>query len=135
MEAVTLSSHNIAKKTESKTASMHIITLFTLLFLPGTFMAVRAALSSLGDRRTPSTRAFTGADINSEQTFFSTPIFEGSGESKGWTTNWELLHMFFKISFPIMALTVMIWGLYMYITKRKPRASTFSGRGLGEDAV
>ncbi|EMR68183.1 hypothetical protein UCREL1_4801 [Eutypa lata UCREL1] len=38
MENVTASMHDIAKTTERDTSSMHIITLFTLIFLPGTFL-------------------------------------------------------------------------------------------------
>ncbi|KAF3025893.1 hypothetical protein E8E14_014848 [Neopestalotiopsis sp. 37M] len=40
-ETVTERMYDIAKTTERDTSSMHVITLFTLLFLPGTFVAVR----------------------------------------------------------------------------------------------
>lgn len=32
--------HEIAVKTKQETLSMHVITIFTLIFLPGTFIAV-----------------------------------------------------------------------------------------------
>lgn len=39
----TLSMHEIAIETKQETLSMHVITVFTLVFLPGTFLAVRRA--------------------------------------------------------------------------------------------
>jgi hypothetical protein len=45
MEELTLDMHHIAKKTERETVSMGIITLVTLLFLPGTFMSVSQRIS------------------------------------------------------------------------------------------
>lgn len=38
---MTVDMHTVAEKTQRETASMHIITLVTLVFLPGTFLAVR----------------------------------------------------------------------------------------------
>ena len=43
MEQWTVKMHAIAVKTERETVSMHVITIFTLVFLPGTFVAVRRA--------------------------------------------------------------------------------------------
>lgn len=40
METITVQMHQIAIKTEQETVSMRIITLVTLFFLPGTFVAV-----------------------------------------------------------------------------------------------
>lgn len=42
MELVTEDMHEIAQKTQRETVSMRIITLVTLFFLPGTFIAVSA---------------------------------------------------------------------------------------------
>jgi hypothetical protein len=42
----TLKMHEIAVKTKQETLSMHVITVFTLIFLPGTFIAVSFLLSS-----------------------------------------------------------------------------------------
>ncbi len=41
MEQWTVKMHDIAKQTEEETISMHVITIFTLIFLPGTFVSVR----------------------------------------------------------------------------------------------
>ena len=40
MEDLTEKMHTLAEKTEQETMSMHVITLLTLVFLPGTFLAV-----------------------------------------------------------------------------------------------
>jgi len=40
MEIMTESMHNIAKRTGKETVSMKVITVVTLFFLPGTFIAV-----------------------------------------------------------------------------------------------
>jgi hypothetical protein len=42
MELITEDMHEIAQKTQRETVSMRVITLVTLFFLPGTFIAVRA---------------------------------------------------------------------------------------------
>lgn len=41
MEKLTIQMHTIAVATKRETVSMHIITVVTLFFLPGTFVAVR----------------------------------------------------------------------------------------------
>lgn len=46
MHFMTEKMHDIAVKTGRQTVSMHAITVFTLVFLPGTFLAVRRPLSS-----------------------------------------------------------------------------------------
>lgn len=114
MENVTASMHDIAKTTERDTSSMHIITLFTLIFLPGTFLGVRLLIISLLSKF-PSTE-----NLTSDQTFFSTPIFgEGDVESNNsWTLNWGLFKLFLEICLPMMVVTVAIWALYKYRTKR-----------------
>jgi Mg2+ and Co2+ transporter CorA len=45
MEAMTESMHDLAVKTKQETVSMKIITLVTLFFLPGTFIAVSCLLT------------------------------------------------------------------------------------------
>lgn len=45
MERLTDSMHEIAKKTKHETVSMKIVTLVTMFFLPGTFVAVRFPLN------------------------------------------------------------------------------------------
>jgi hypothetical protein len=45
----------IANKTKLETASMHVITVVTLIFLPATFVAVRTSPSSLICNNSPPT--------------------------------------------------------------------------------
>src|SRR5438034_312840 len=45
MEKITEEMRSIAKKTERETVSMRIVTLVTLIFLPGTFISVCAVFS------------------------------------------------------------------------------------------
>lgn len=47
METMTRDMHEIARKTKQETVSMRIITLVTLFFLPGTFISVCLAVTSL----------------------------------------------------------------------------------------
>ena len=53
--------HEIAIKTKQETLSMHVITIFTLIFLPGTFIAVRCC-SGLA-RASSSNQRVQRADI------------------------------------------------------------------------
>ncbi|KAK6085916.1 hypothetical protein SCUP234_02823 [Seiridium cupressi] len=78
VKQVTDSMHDIAKHTEKDTSSMHVITLFTLVFLPGTFLG----------------------------TFFSTGII-GVGENGGpWLFNMGLFELFIEICLPMMLITL-----------------------------
>lgn len=40
MEVLSYEMRNLAEKTQQRTVSMHVITLVTMFFLPGTFVAV-----------------------------------------------------------------------------------------------
>ncbi|KAH7308563.1 hypothetical protein B0I35DRAFT_98482 [Stachybotrys elegans] len=95
MEKMTGTMQKIARLTERDTASMHVITFFALVFLPGTFLG----------------------------SFFSTPIFEGvtSSLGGGWTFNRQLFILFSEICFPLMIIMLMSWWLYMLITRRQRR--------------
>jgi hypothetical protein len=42
--------HEITIKTKQETLSMHVITIFTLIFLPGTFIAVGLVIAEGGGR-------------------------------------------------------------------------------------
>lgn len=47
MGKLTVQIHELATKSQQETASMHAITILTLFFLPGTFVAVRYSLLHL----------------------------------------------------------------------------------------
>lgn len=118
MEDVTASMHDIAKTTERDTSSMHIITLFTLIFLPGTFLGVRFLINS-SFSKLPSNE-----NLTSDQTFFSTPIFgEGNaGSNSSWTFDLGLFRLFLAICLPLMVVTTAVWAWYMCRTKRRRAA-------------
>ncbi|KAM7214251.1 hypothetical protein V8F06_010368 [Rhypophila decipiens] len=84
----------IAFKTEQETASMHIITIVTLLFLPGTFIA----------------------------TFFQSGIIklkEVENMDSDWVVLEEAMVLFERICFPMMALIFLIWlGIYTWVRRR-----------------
>ncbi|KAK4203599.1 hypothetical protein QBC40DRAFT_21121 [Triangularia verruculosa] len=110
MEQVTGSMHIIAQKTEKDTTSMHIITMVTLVFLPGTFVAVRLGL--------PALIASTFATLLTfGQTFFGSGLFQWDQENpltskpiwKG-----ELFALFAEICFPLMGATIFIWYFVYY---------------------
>ncbi|KAK8079738.1 hypothetical protein PG997_007556 [Apiospora hydei] len=87
----------IAQRTAHETASMHIITLVTLIFLPGTFFA----------------------------TFFNGGNFNWDSADDGgppWQFNLEVFGLFMKVSIPMMAVVTMVWfGAYWWArgTSRK----------------
>ncbi|KAK5626558.1 hypothetical protein RRF57_002273 [Xylaria bambusicola] len=121
MHQSTLQMENIAGKTEKETSSMHIITLVTLLFLPGTFVAVRYALPRIRkevDRHlTTNGQTFLGAgfyqwsDSNDASQIPNYPIWRS-----------EYFFLFAKISFPLMALTLLFWAwpyLLRWISQRR----------------
>lgn len=114
MEAVTDSMHEIAMQTARDSSSMHVITFFTLIFLPGTFLGVRLMTSYLKS----STDSLT-----SNQTFFSTPILStpDTDNPQSWSINNSLLSLFFKICIPMMFITVIVW--YLYLNQRWFRRS------------
>ncbi|CAG9948105.1 unnamed protein product [Clonostachys rosea f. rosea IK726] len=89
MESSTKRMEDIAQSTERDTASMHVITFFALVFLPGTFLG----------------------------SFFSTPIFDTTSKESPWEMNWGLFWLFLKICFPMMVITILLWGMYVYVAK------------------
>lgn len=110
MEAVTDSMYDIARQTARDSASMHVITFFTLVFLPGTFLGVRLMMASYLNSPAGS--------LTSDQTFFSTPILStpDAANPQSWNTNNGLLSLFFEICIPMMFVTVIAW--YLYLNKR-----------------
>jgi hypothetical protein len=125
MEIVTKNMHKIAKVTERDTSSMHIITFFTLVFLPGTFLGVRILLLVLS--------RYPIAALIRDQTFFSTPIIEsnvdGSDSGTPWNLDERLLLLFMEICFPLMAFTIGVWFMYLrYKASRREKAE----KGVGD---
>ncbi|KAI1131152.1 hypothetical protein F5Y10DRAFT_234362 [Nemania abortiva] len=109
MHQSTLQMESIAGKTKKETSSMHIITLVTLLFLPGTFVAVRYALPIIRKEvnipLTTNNQTFLGAG------FYQWPDNGDSSQIPNYPV-WrpEYFSLFAKISFPLMALTLFFWA-------------------------
>ncbi|RYP87656.1 hypothetical protein DL770_004735 [Monosporascus sp. CRB-9-2] len=119
MEQWTVKMHRIAVKTEQETISMHVITIFTLIFLPGTFLAVRLAAPRLfSDLCT--------AALTSWQTFFSSGVLNWNDEGlldSDWVLRSEALKLFLFICVPLMIVIIAGWSL-MYIVVRRKRNAT-----------
>lgn len=118
MEQVTESMHTIAAKTEKDMALMHVITLVTLVFLPGTLVAVRFGLPLYCYY---SLRKFT-ASLTSNRTLFGSGLFQWDQNHPLEMPVWkpELFALFAKICFPLMAGTLLIWlGAYLWATWRR----------------
>ncbi|KAI1765771.1 hypothetical protein GGR53DRAFT_489010 [Hypoxylon sp. FL1150] len=110
--------HDIAVKTNNQTVSMHVITVFTLVFLPGTFLAVSLLRLFLSSSRT--------ALINTRQTFFSSGIlrwYESDDEEAGsrytWETERDRLVLFVEIAVPMMVLIIVAWLALYFRSKAK----------------
>lgn len=108
MESMTKSMKQVAEKTEKQTTSMHIITLVTLFFLPGTFVAVRFVLPHLW-----TTLQF----LTNRQTFFSSGTYQwDQNDAEGskmpyWKP--EYFATFAKICFPMTGGIFFLW-LFLY---------------------
>ncbi|KAH8649812.1 hypothetical protein BX600DRAFT_418752 [Xylariales sp. PMI_506] len=97
MEDWTKQMHSIAIKTEHETVSMHVITIFTLIFLPGTFVA----------------------------TFFSSGAIQWNDDGTlgaDYIANPGGLRLFFAIIIPLTVVVMIVWALVYYIARRKRKA-------------
>ncbi|RYP21567.1 hypothetical protein DL765_002203 [Monosporascus sp. GIB2] len=119
MEEWTVKMHRIAVKTEQETISMHVITIFTLIFLPGTFLAVRLAAPRLfSDLCT--------AALTSWQTFFSSGVLNWNDEGlldSDWVLRSEALKLFLFICVPLMIVILAGWSLMYMVVRRKRKAT------------
>ncbi|KAI1081641.1 hypothetical protein F5B20DRAFT_569590 [Whalleya microplaca] len=104
MESMTEKMHEITIRTEQETISMHIITIFTLIFLPGTFVS----------------------------TLFSSGVFHWDDDGTlgtDWVLRSDGLKLFITISFPMMVIIVGAWTLlYLYMRRKRQHRETKKGR-------
>ncbi|KAF7187457.1 Mitogen-activated protein kinase kinase 2 [Pseudocercospora fuligena] len=94
MENMTTQMHDIAKKTLVETVSMRIITVVTLLFLPGTFIS----------------------------TLMSTPIVafkDGAVGFSGQNIGSGALKLYLIVSLPLMSITLLAWGFMIWREKHR----------------
>lgn len=88
--------HEIAIKTKQETLSMHVITVFTLIFLPGTFIA----------------------------TFFSSGVLRWDDDGTlgtDYLVRGEAIRLFMSICLPMMAVTIACWALMYGVARRWAR--------------
>ncbi|KAL8726825.1 MAG: hypothetical protein Q9166_006441 [cf. Caloplaca sp. 2 TL-2023] len=98
MEIMTNEMSEIARKTKTETVSMKIITLVTLFFLPGTFIA----------------------------TLMSTDIVHWSNGRKKYQAG--ALQVYLAICLPLMACTFIVWLVLQWREKRKEDAQNEQAR-------
>lgn len=115
----------LSVKTKQETVSIHVITILTLFFLPGTFVAVRYGLSCLS-------RMVLWA-LTRCQTFFSSGIINFDDDEitniGDWVTKWSALKLFGLICGPLMCITLSAWAMAYYFAHRQHRknSSPFEG--------
>ncbi|KAI5861107.1 hypothetical protein GGS23DRAFT_578793 [Durotheca rogersii] len=117
MHVMTEKMHDVALRTGHQTVSMHAITVFTLVFLPGTFLAVSILLI-----------LDMCVALMTRQTFFSSGILRwqdsgdgnGPGQGYSWVTERDRLFLYFEISAPMMFLVVVGW-LILFLRGRNGR--------------
>ncbi|KAK2616532.1 hypothetical protein QQS21_000575 [Conoideocrella luteorostrata] len=117
MEEWTIKMHDIAARTEQETVAMSVITFFTLVFLPGTFVAVRYGI--------PITGTVATSILTRSQTFFSSNIVKFDNSKSGNFGDWELqmsaLKLFLTMSLPLMFITLFVWAVLRTYAGRKRR--------------
>ncbi len=117
--------HEIAIKTKQETLSMHVITIFTLIFLPGTFIAVSRSSPDLLE---PSPHP---DHHHPHQTLFSSGILRWDDDGtlgSDWVVRGGGVRLFLSICLPLTVITVSIWGIMYAIARRWARRH---GKALG----
>lgn len=116
---------------------MHVITIFTLIFLPGTFLAVRYLYQRYHDRHLYLLgilqRLFSADHLTwARQTFFSSGILNWTDDSSSsgttttpvsqdndWVIRSSALKLFFWICVPMMLVILVGWFLLYLVARRK----------------
>ncbi|KAF3015314.1 hypothetical protein E8E14_009108 [Neopestalotiopsis sp. 37M] len=125
MEAWTEQMHSIAIKTEQETVSMHVITIFTLLFLPGTFVAVRYGW--------PFFQHLITAGLTQIQTFFSSGAIQWDEDGTlgaDYIARPAGMKLFFMTIVPLTVVVMIIWGVIYWTARRYRKAKTVDGAML-----
>ncbi|KAI8623409.1 hypothetical protein F5Y19DRAFT_468532 [Xylariaceae sp. FL1651] len=107
MEDWTVKMHTIAVKTEHETVSMHVITVFTLIFLPGTFIA----------------------------TFFGSGVIQWNEDGDlgaDYVVLSKGMALFWYVSIPILAVVLAVWALVYWVARRKRKSLNEQGANLSE---
>lgn len=125
--------HEIAVKTKQETLSMHVITIFTLIFLPGTFIAVSiSALLFLVVCSPPKPNQRTPTNTP-HQTFFSSGVLHWDDDGtlgSDWVVRGAGVRLFLSICLPLTVITIAIWAI-MYAFARRWARRHAKALGLG----
>ena len=128
MEEWTERMHDIAAKTAQETVAMGVITFFTLVLLPSTFVAVRYGIQPL-----ISAAWAASPSLTQSQTFFSSGIIKfdnndgnhtdaSGGDKMGdWSLREPALKLFLVMSLPLMGISLGTWAFYRSAAFRKAR--------------
>jgi hypothetical protein len=110
MHELNIQMKDIATKTEAETVVMRIVTLATLFFLPGTFVAVSSY---------PSLTECEELTVQYQQTLLSTDIvkFQDNGVLMK-KLSWPALGVYLGLTIPIMLITFLLAHRYMKKARR-----------------
>ncbi|KAK4140569.1 uncharacterized protein C8A04DRAFT_14831 [Dichotomopilus funicola] len=129
----TVEMREIAIKTKQETLSMHVITIFTLIFLPGTFIAVSLTplLSFVPKIRNLTSHPFA-------QTLFSSGVLrwdEDGTLGSDWVVRNDGLRLFVSICVPLTIVTISIWAAMYSLARRWARkhARITDGPGYADE--
>lgn len=114
MEKVTDGMHQIAKRTQQETVSMRIITLITLIFLPGTFVSVSYLYGLV----------YVSLLLTWGQTIMSTDIVTwdtNSFNQQERTVFTGAVNFFLMLTLPLIFATFTAWAGFYWSEKRKER--------------
>lgn len=122
----TVEMREIAIKTKQETLSMHVITIFTLIFLPGTFIAVSLPPFLPNFLLTPfSLFSSPSPESNlASQTMFSSGVLrwdEDGTLGSDWVVRNDGLRLFVSICVPLTIVTISIWAAMYSLARRWAR--------------
>ncbi|KAL9632727.1 MAG: hypothetical protein Q9164_005135 [Protoblastenia rupestris] len=103
MERMTRDMNEIARKTQTETVSMKIITLVTLFFLPGTFISVGRIFSL---------------------TLMSTDVFQTNNDSREGPDPYAgltPLQLYLASSLPLTTVTLLFWAAFHLYERQKEK--------------
>jgi hypothetical protein len=104
----------LTEKTKHETVSIHVITFLTLVFLPGTFVAVRLGLLS----------NLKFQILTAGKTFFGSGVIDfENGKSTSdwgyWTIRRAALRLFCAVFLPLTFAVLGLWALAYFQARRR----------------
>ena len=120
---------------------MHSITILTLVFLPGTFLAVRFLAPSFSTRCSSDALRIVRAWSSSGpplsrptlQTVFGSGLLNWDENGSGWATRMPGVRLFLAICLPMTTVTLVVWLVWTWRSQRRQRA--YFGRLMEADRM